>query len=79
MLCISFPCPVSQKITVKTAILEHGGGGGGGLVFLLIFRHYNCNRTAGFHVCDRFNICNRLGTVKCESGYKCEKNHHDSV
>ena len=29
MLCISFPCPVSQKTTVKTTILEHGGWGGG--------------------------------------------------
>ena len=75
-LCISFSCPVSQKTTVKTTILEHGGEGGGG---------------AGFHICDRFHICNRFTFVtvwgpsnvkngyKCEKNYKYGKNHRDCV
>ena len=48
------------------------------------FRHLTVV-TADFHSCDRFPICNRLGTVKCENGYTCEdfhkyvKNHLDCV
>ena len=48
------------------------------------FRHLTVVK-AGFHSCDRFYICNRLGTVKCENGYTCEdfhkyvKNHIDCV
>ena len=49
-----------------------------------IFRHFTFV-TAGFHIFDRFHMCNRMATVKCEKYYKyekfhkCEKNHRDCV